>query len=85
MVAGLQLQLTVRYKDAGVDASVAFLKWRIRDSHLLRSDVKARHDKMAGLVERMLKLHKDLPKAKPPHVPADGLRPANHGDTIGDS
>jgi desulfoferrodoxin (superoxide reductase-like protein) len=29
--------------------------------------VKARHDKMVGLVEMMLKLHKDLPKAKTPH------------------
>jgi hypothetical protein len=28
---------------------------------------KARHDKMVGLVETMLKLHKDLPKAKTPH------------------
>jgi len=26
---------------------------RIRDSHLLRSDVRARHDKMVGLVETM--------------------------------
>ncbi len=26
----------------------------IRDSHLLRSDVKARHDKMVGLVETMM-------------------------------
>jgi len=30
---------------------------RIRDSHLLRNDVKARHDKMVELVERMLDLH----------------------------
>ena len=28
---------------------------------------KARHDKMVGLVETMLKLHKDLPKAKTPN------------------
>jgi hypothetical protein len=28
---------------------------------------KARHDKMVGLVETMLKLHRDLPKAKTPH------------------
>ena len=28
---------------------------------------KARHDKMVGLVETMLKLHKDVPKAKTPH------------------
>jgi hypothetical protein len=27
----------------------------------------ARDDKMVGLVETMLKLHKDLPKAKTPH------------------
>jgi hypothetical protein len=27
----------------------------------------ARHDKMVGLVETMLKLHKDLPKVKIPH------------------
>ena len=26
----------------------------MRDSHLLRNDVKARHDKMAGLVETMM-------------------------------
>jgi hypothetical protein len=31
------------------------------------SDVKARHDKMVGLVETMLKLHNDLPKANTPH------------------
>ena len=30
-------------------------------------DVKARHDKMVGPVETMLKLHKDMPKAKTPH------------------
>jgi len=28
---------------------------------------KARHDKVVGLVETMLKLQKDLPKAKTPH------------------
>jgi len=39
----------------------------MRDSHLLRSDVRARHDKIVGLVETMLKLHKDLPKAMTPH------------------
>jgi len=27
----------------------------------------AKHDRMVGLVETMLKLHKDLPKAKTPH------------------
>ncbi|MCX6842449.1 MAG: hypothetical protein NTX53_09240 [candidate division WOR-3 bacterium] len=31
------------------------------------SGVKARHDRMVGLGEMMLKLHKDLPKAKTPH------------------
>jgi hypothetical protein len=31
------------------------------------SDVEARHDKMVGLVEKMVKLHRDLPKAKTPH------------------
>ena len=31
------------------------------------SDVKARHDKIVELVETMMKLHKDLPKAKTPH------------------
>ncbi len=31
------------------------------------SDAKARHSEMVGLVETMLKLHKDLPKAKTPH------------------
>ena len=30
------------------------------------SDVKARHDKMVELVERMLDLRKQLPKAKTP-------------------
>jgi len=29
---------------------------------------------MVELVERMLKLHEDLPKAKTPRVRADGLR-----------
>ncbi len=28
---------------------------------------KARHDRTVGLVETMLKLHKDSPKAKTPH------------------
>jgi hypothetical protein len=32
-----------------------------------KSNLKARHDKTVGLVETMLKLHKDLPKAKTPH------------------
>ena len=27
----------------------------------------ARHDRMVDLAETMLKVHKDLPKAKPPH------------------
>jgi hypothetical protein len=31
---------------------------------LFDDGVKARHDKMVGLVEPMLKLHKDLPKAR---------------------
>jgi hypothetical protein len=31
------------------------------------SDGKTRHDKMVELVERMLDLHKQLPKAKTPH------------------
>jgi len=31
------------------------------------SDFGARHDKMVELVERMLDLHKQLPKAKTPH------------------
>ena len=31
------------------------------------SDVEARHGKMRGLVETMVKLHRDLPKAKTPH------------------
>jgi len=30
---------------------------------------KARHERTVGLVETMLKLHKDLPKAKTPHGP----------------
>jgi hypothetical protein len=30
-------------------------------------DVKMRHDRMVELVERMLDLHKQLPKAKTPH------------------
>lgn len=29
--------------------------------------IKVRHDKMVELVERMLDLHKQLPKAKTPH------------------
>jgi hypothetical protein len=28
---------------------------------------RTRHDKTVGLVETMLRLHKDLPKAKTPH------------------
>ncbi len=34
---------------------------------LFPADANARHDKMVGLVETMLELHKDLPKAKTPH------------------
>jgi len=34
-----------------------------RANRLLRSGVKVRHDKGVRLVERMLKLHKGLPKA----------------------
>ena len=30
-------------------------------------DVELRHDKMVGLVETMVKLPRDLPKAKTPH------------------
>ena len=41
--------------------------------------VSARYEDMVGLVETMLKLHKDLPKAKPPHVWADGLRLPAYG------
>jgi hypothetical protein len=36
------------------------------------SNVKARHERMVGLFETMLKLHKDLPKSKTPHVRANG-------------
>jgi hypothetical protein len=35
-------------------------------------DVQARHDKMVELVERMLDLHKQLPKAKTPHGRSGG-------------
>jgi len=38
-------------------------------------DDKARHDRMVEPVETMLKLHKDLPKARR----ADGLRPTAYG------
>ena len=31
------------------------------------SDVELRHDKMVGLFEMMLKLHRDLPTGKKPH------------------
>jgi adenine-specific DNA-methyltransferase len=37
------------------------------DGHLLLSGVKARQGKMVELVERMLDLHKQLPKARTPH------------------
>ena len=36
------------------------------------TDVHTRYDKTVGLVETMLKLHKDLPKAKMPQVRASG-------------
>ena len=35
-------------------AQLAELKYEVRDSHLLRGDVKARHDKTVGLVETMM-------------------------------
>ena len=34
---------------------------------MFSSDAKARHDRMVRLVETMLRLHKNLPKAKTPH------------------
>jgi hypothetical protein len=33
---------------------------------MLLTDVKVQHNKVVGLVETMLKLHKDSPKAKTP-------------------
>lgn len=36
-------------------------------SPIFLSYVNTRHDKMVGLVETMLKLHKDSPKTKTPH------------------
>ena len=50
----------------------------VGEGHRL-TEVKARRDKMVGLVETMLKLHKDLPKAKTPHVWADSSRPTADG------
>jgi len=41
-------------------------KRRIRDSHLLWSDVKARHDKMVELVTRMMELKKQQARAPLP-------------------
>jgi len=44
------------------------------------SDVLARRDKMVGQVETMLKLHKDLPKAKTPRERGrKPVRPALRG------
>jgi hypothetical protein len=37
---------------------------------------------MVGQVETMLNLHKDLPKAKTPHVWANGWRLTAHGRRI---
>ncbi len=34
---------------------------------MLLDDASARHGRMIGQVDTMLKLHKDLPKAKTPH------------------
>jgi type II secretory pathway component PulJ len=39
----------------------------VRDTRQSSADVEARHDNMLELVETMLTLHKDLPKAKTPH------------------
>jgi hypothetical protein len=36
------------------------------------TDIKARYDKMVSVVERMLGLRKQLPKAKTPRVSANG-------------
>jgi len=44
------------------------------------SDVKARHDKMVELVERMLDLHKQLPQAKTPHEQESPLRTVDAAD-----
>jgi hypothetical protein len=56
-------------------------------SRTFPADVKARNDKMVELVDTMLNpstglrawLHKDLPKAKTPHVWAHGLRLTAYG------
>jgi tetratricopeptide (TPR) repeat protein len=63
LVDSLKLQLTpeARCKFRGHNKRL----WGELDSHLLRSDVKARHDKMVGLVEREPGSHKQLPM---PHV-----------------
>jgi hypothetical protein len=50
-----------------------------------RGQPKARHDKMVGPVETMLKLHRDLPKARTPHVWADSSRPTADGRKMAES
>ena len=42
----------------------------IRDSHLLRSDVRARHDKMVELVTRMMDLKKQQARAPKKQSPS---------------
>jgi hypothetical protein len=44
-----------------------------------RETMSAGHDRMAEPVETMLKLHKDLPKAKTPHAWANGWRLTAYG------
>jgi len=43
---------------------------RIGDDHLLRSDVKARHDKMVELVTRMMELKKQQARAPKKQSPS---------------
>ena len=42
----------------------------MRGSHLLRSDVKARHDKMVELVTRMMELKKEQTRAPKKQSPS---------------
>ncbi len=49
---------------------VRALSRRIRDRHLLRSDVKARHDRMVDLVTRMMELKKQQARAPKKQSPS---------------
>ncbi|MCX6843035.1 MAG: hypothetical protein NTX53_12220 [candidate division WOR-3 bacterium] len=62
--------VTEAARDCERELSRLYREGRIRDSHLLRSDVKARHDKMVEFTRRVMSDERGTMNAE-----CDGLRP----------